>query len=55
MDESYQGCGKTKFAVRLNLSEDSSEHFSWDCVDLVHHHHAPLLLLNPLHRLFGLP
>ena len=37
------------------LCEHSPEHLGWDGVDLVQHHDAPLLLLDPLHGLLRLP
>ena len=40
---------------RSYLCEDPAEHLGWDGVDLVQDHDAPFLLLDPLHRLLGLP
>ncbi len=41
--------------TRTCLGENPAEHLGWDGVNLVQDHYAPLLLLDPLHRLLGLP
>merc|ERR1719300_1076291 len=52
---SHKGCSQTQFGVGLPLCENPAEHLGGDRVHLVQHHDAPLLLLNPLHRLLRLP
>ncbi len=47
--------GEAELAVGSHLRQDASKHLGWNGVDFVKHHDAPVLLLDPLHRLFGFP